>query len=109
MIVLKIFVAHLVLVIAACGFIIYTKFVCSPPDESFLTWGIFLLIDFPMSVFVLLTSAPAVVSYPEWLKLYFRGWVFQELIWPGLVFQIVGTINWIALFYISSHLKRMIS
>ncbi len=96
----KIFLAHLFLVTVTCLWIIYSKFSLPESDESFFIWATFLVIDFPVSIVVMLTSGPNVVSVPQWIRAYFQGWIFVDLIWPAIVFLVIGTMNWVALIYL---------
>jgi len=98
---LKIFVIHLILVIIVGGSIYYDTIYHSGSDESLLLWAVFLAIDFPMSIIVMITSGPSVVGVPRFLLSYFHGsLIFRDVIWPGLVFQVVGVCNWILLIYL---------
>lgn len=97
---IKTFIVHIVLVIIASGLVIYTKTFYAPPDESFFVWAVFLLIDFPSSIVIMLTSGPTVVSLPEYLGSDFRHWIFEDVVWPGLCFLVIGTFNWTFLLYV---------
>lgn len=106
-----VFSIHLVLVGLICWSIIQTKTYYAPPDESDFTWIILLILDFPLSLIVLFTSGPAVVSMPEFLNPVSRFFnfsgifpssAFRDIIWPAIVFQIVGTANWMLIFFVIS-------
>ena len=100
-IVSKIFLIHFFLVVIVCGSMIHAnKYNPETAGEASLMWATFLLLDFPMSIIVMLTSGPGVVGIPKLLASYSRDWFFTDVIWPGLVFQIVGVINWILLIYL---------
>lgn len=101
MTVTNVFLVHLFLVIIVCFYIVGSEFYFpQQSDEVFLVWAIFLVVDFPTSIIVLLTSGPTVVSIPKWISIYYHGKFFSELVWPAVIFQIVGTINWITLIYL---------
>ena len=75
----------------------------------------FLVSDFPASIILVVSgiyfgAVYGVVGVPEFLDDYFGGhWLLVDVIWPALVFQIIGTINWTMLIYllrIALHSRR---
>ena len=101
-----VFIVHLVLILLTC-WIVYSAINNDPNymGEASLIWQFFLGIDFPASIPVMFTSGAAVVSVPE--SLLNRGVVFCDVIWPGFVFQILGTINWFCIIYFWPQIKRL--
>jgi len=96
-----IFFIHILLVIVVSGIVIYSEKYFSPSSEGRLLWAMFLLLDFPMSIIVMVTSGPGVVGEPECLEPYFRrSWFLCDVIWPGMIFQVIGSLNWIFLVYL---------
>ncbi|MDR0336405.1 MAG: hypothetical protein LBI18_04875 [Planctomycetaceae bacterium] len=80
--------------------IIYAKIACPPPFEAPLLWAIFLLIDFPILILVMITTSGQTVvsiSIPFYCGVSEKNWQFNDVIWSGLVFQFIGTINWLLL------------
>ncbi len=90
-VVLIIALIHLVLVLLISWSVTDSHYHCNP-DESFVLWAFFLFLDFPCSIVIMVTSGPCVVSIPNWLFRY--GWFVTEVIWPALVCQVVGMVNW---------------
>ena len=92
----KVFIRHLIpVVLVAC------LIALSGSGEAELAWALFLLLDFPLSIIVMITSGPMVVGVPVVFQDY--GWFFCSVIWPATVFQVIGTINWIALLYLCGY------
>jgi hypothetical protein len=75
-------------------------------SETWLLWAIFLVLDFPASIIVLVTSGPCVVGIPVWLDELWHNppgthhLLLHDVLWPGLVFQFVGTVNWTILLWL---------
>ena len=94
---LKIFIIHLIVVLLTVVFVTCIAFSSGPNgninDEACLVWAAFLLFDFPCSIIVMVTSGPGVVGVPEFVR--GGGFFVSEILWPGMVFQVVGTINWV--------------
>ena len=95
-----IFSVHLFLVVGMCTSVYCSKIYGSEPYEAPLDWMLFVIIDFPMSSFVLITAGHDVVSVPAAFGVDETDWFFRDVLWPGIIFQIIGTINWVILFYL---------
>ena len=94
-----IFVVHFALVTLTCWDIHYYILHEKPyyTGEASLIWILFLVIDFPSSIIVFITSGPGVVGLPWFIDA--KNHVMSDVVWPGLVFQIVGTMNWFLIYF----------
>ena len=101
-VVLRVFLFHLFIVLLMCMFLVFDKHFTPPPYESPLLWAAFMLIDFPASIVVFITSGRyGVVGIPQFFCDYFDShWLIIHVIWPAAVFQLVGTVNWTVLIWI---------
>jgi len=95
-----IFVVHLVFVVLIGCLVLEKVFYETPyyTGEASLGWMVFLVIDFPASVIVMITSGPGVVGLPWFIGE--RNHVVGDVIWPGIVFQIIGTVNWFLIYFV---------
>jgi hypothetical protein len=79
---------------------VYCKLFYPPPYEAPLLWAAFLLIDFPASIIVIMVGLKYGSLYgpfgvPQFLCDYYNEhWLIISVIWPAIVFQLVGTVNW---------------
>ena len=91
-------VTHTLLILAVGGCVIFESY--RPHAEGAdLAWAIFLVLDFPLSIPIFMTSGPTVVSCPKFLTppSFLPGWFFYDVIFPGFVFLIIGILNWMLL------------
>jgi hypothetical protein len=90
-----IFGGHLALVILISVFIVYCKIFQPGPYEAPLIWGLLTFIDFPLSLVLVFTAGYCSVGVPFFFHISEQNWVFFDILWPSVVFQLVGTTNWI--------------
>jgi hypothetical protein len=97
-----VFILHLigVILIGVCIVLCQTG---SGPFEAPFLWAIFLLIDFPCSIIVFVTGGVSVVGIPEY---YIGNWFVCDVLWPSVVFQFVGTINWFLILGVYHFIKK---
>ena len=102
-----VFAVHSILVLSMCGLTFLTlQGNLSDRGEASLGWMIFLAVDFPASILVMITSGASIVSVPEcFMK---NGIVFRDVIWPGIVFQVLGTINWFVIVCFWKQIQRLL-
>ncbi|MDO4575978.1 MAG: hypothetical protein Q4D98_12275 [Planctomycetia bacterium] len=90
----KIFLIHFWFVLLLVTRLFYDHF-HADSIETEVWWSVFLIADFPLSTLLLLPQEPLLLSIPE-----SQAWFFIDILLPAVVFQIVGTCNWLLLSWI---------
>ena len=124
-ILMKVPCLHLLLVLLFCALMIYTHLVNPGNPEANLAWMVFLGIDFPVSIIVFATSGASVVSVPIWVNDLWLSMVgsaggdasgdlwllydclLYDVLWPGFVFQVVGTVNWVLIVSVLLKVRKL--
>lgn len=94
-----VFWVHLVPILLICGLVLASGWPNAPHSESGMAWILFFQLDSPLAWMLIPMIDGPTVGY--WM-LVAAGvprswWLIYEVIWPGVLFQIIGTLNWTAI------------
>ncbi len=102
-----VFLVHLAPVLLICGAIVHGYLTKDHTGELHFMWIWGVIMDFPLSLLLFFVSGAGIGTAPlEWMGVEHRWWPLHDVIWPGVIFQTVGTLNWLGIVLVVRALRK---